>query len=149
MIAIFFSEWTKSSENVREHEIFVIFTKNCEIVIKIGAKNNSSQYFSMAGELGLATKSPYFVGDLISTPFTEGSAPGPGWKTIDWNSSPLVLVYYWLAFLNQVRFLNFWHFFCYFDTNWTGIFFMILTIIWFFIHCVKEEIILLENFPKT
>ena len=37
--------------------------------------------------------------------------PGPGWKTIDWSSSQLVLMYYWLTFLNQIRFRNFRHFF--------------------------------------
>ena len=33
-------------------------------------------------------------------------------------------MYYWLTFLNQVRFLNFQHFFCSdFETNFTGVFF--------------------------
>ena len=35
----------------------------------------------------------------------------PGWKTIDWNSNQLVLMYYWSTFMNQVRFLNFRHFY--------------------------------------
>ena len=36
----------------------------------------------------------------------------------------MVFVYCWLTFLNKVRFLNFWHFFCSeFDINFTGIFF--------------------------
>ena len=37
--------------------------------------------------------------------------PEPGWKTIDWNSNQLVLMYYWSTLLNQVQFRNFRHIF--------------------------------------
>ena len=77
-----------------------------------------------------ATSSPY--------PSQEPPPPGLRWKTIDWNSKQLVLVYYCLTFLNQVQFLNFRHIFSF---NFLykfhrRLFFMNLTIFWWlFIHC--------------
>ena len=66
--------------------------------------------------------------------------PKPGWKTIDWNSNQLILMYSWSTFLNRVRFLNFWHFYDpIFKQISEATFFMIITIYWYFIHCEEKE----------
>ena len=66
--------------------------------------------------------------------------PELAWQTIDWNSNQLVLMYYWSTFLNQVRFLNFRHFYDpIFKLISQASFFLILTIFWLFIHCEEEK----------
>ena len=74
--------------------------------------------------------------------------PWPGWKTIDWNSSQLVLVYYWLMFWMQSDFWIFEKKFApFFKQISHASFFMIPTIFWHFIHCEEETEFCSKNFP--
>ena len=105
-------------------------------------KNNASQFFQLKGSESSILH--VFVGNSIpNTSHRELPPPSPpkAMDVINWISSPLVLVYYRLTFLNQVRFLNFWHFF--FVLILLQIsqasFFMILTIFDFYIHCENEK----------
>ena len=97
------------------------------IIVKISSKYELKiihHKFLIIGWLS-SPISPVFVGVQGGPcPSQSPTAPGSGWKTIDWKSSQLVLVYYWLTFLYQVWFLNFRHVFCSdFDTNFIGVFF--------------------------
>ena len=86
----------------------------------ISEQNNFIIFFNYRG--ARPPSNTVFVGDFVFTPLRRPSAPGHGWKTFDWNSNQLVLVYNCLTFLKQVRFLNFKFFFCYnFDTNCIGV----------------------------
>ena len=121
------------------------------------SKKNLSQYFQLQGGTAPHPTLPSLAftptplsspllylrfrrGLRLLHPLQELSPPEPGWKAIDWNSSQPVLVYYWLTFLNQVRFLSFRHFYdLIFKQISQASFFMILTIFWLFIHCEEEK----------
>ena len=120
----------------RVQKMFEILEKT---IVKFSPKSGQKiihYNFWIMGGLCSSSLYPHFRKELRPLHPLKGlPLPGPEWKAIDWNSSPLVLMYYWLTFLNKVRYLNFRHFFCFsFETNFTGVFFMILTIFWLFIY---------------
>ena len=115
--------------------MFGILEKTTEIFTKIWAKDN---LLKDKGCRGLRPLHP-----LKGLPLL-----GPGWKTINWNSSQLVLMYYWSMFLNQVRFLNFQYFYYpIFKHISQASFFMTLTIFWV-LSIVKQKKNFVRNFSK-
>ena len=137
------SKWIKRSSNIYNHEkprlhYFSNYSENVwnygkarlKISPKYEQKKNSSQSFQLqrgSPYPPFPSYTPVFVRDCL--PYT----PYKGlqlinYKTIDWNSNEVVLLYYWSMFLNQVQFLNFQSFY---DPIFKQIsqvpFFMILT----------------------
>ena len=67
-------------------------------------KKNIVTIFSIIVGLGFPLYPHFRRGLRTLYPLQGLLPPEPGWKTIDWNSNQLVLVYYWSTLLNQVRF---------------------------------------------
>ena len=122
------------------------------IIVKISSKYELKiihHKFLIIGWLS-SPISPVFVGVQGGPCPSQGpTAPGSGWKTIDWKSSQLVLVYYWLTFLYQVWFLNFRHVFCSdFDTDFIGVVLHDFLPYYDLLSIVKEKKNSVWNFSK-
>ena len=110
--------------------MFGIMKKDdCEFFIKIRAKIYASQLFKLLLRYPRPTQLPL--------------PPGPGWKTIDWNSSPPHLHFTRVLLVNVSKsglIFEFFTFFCSeFDTNFTGVLFSWFLSFFGFLSIVKKE----------
>ena len=120
---------------------------------RFSSKSEHKKFVPFFGIIGGSPPSPLYPrfcrGLHPLHPLQGLPPPENGWKTIDWNSSQLVLMYYWLTFINPVWFMNLRHFFCFdFETNFTGGFFHDSNDFLTFYYLWKIKCILFEKNSK-